>query len=126
MPTYEKLKLEAKNYKVYLKSDFPKHLHYGASDDKTNRAGDILLVPDWPKVFHFSSRRPNPGAHGYDPYTLKDMHAIFLAWGPAFKNGITVPAFENVNVFPVVTRILGLNFSHKIDGTKKLADTILK
>jgi hypothetical protein len=53
------------------------------------------------------------------------MHAVFYAWGPAFKN-CTVPSFENVNVFPVVTSILGLRFSGKIDGNPGLAEKILK
>jgi hypothetical protein len=103
-----------------------KKLHYGDKDDRMNRMGDILLIPDWPKVFHFSTRKPNPGAHGYDPYKIKDMHASFFAWGPAFKNGITFPSFENVNVFPIITKILGLTYSHKIDGSKKLAEKITK
>jgi predicted AlkP superfamily pyrophosphatase or phosphodiesterase len=126
LPTYQELKKHENGFKVYFKSEMSKQLHYGDEDDKMNRMGDILLIPDWPKVFHFSSRKPNPGAHGYDPYKLKDMHASFFAWGPIFKNGITVSAFENVNVFPVITKILGLNYAHTIDGTKKLAEKILK
>jgi hypothetical protein len=53
------------------------------------------------------------------------MHATFFAWGPAFKN-MTVPSFENVNVYPVITKILGLHYDDKIDGTNELAEKIVK
>ena len=126
LPTYKNLKKAESGFTTYLKKDLPQRLHYGLKDDWMNRVGDIVLLPKWPKVFTLSDRKPKPGAHGYDPYQIKEMHAVFMAWGPAFKSGIKVPSFENVNVFPVVTKILGLSFTHKIDGTLKLANDILK
>lgn len=47
------------------------------------------------------------GAHGYDP-GLTSMRAIFLAWGPSFKNGYTAEPIENVDIYNIVSRILGL------------------
>jgi predicted AlkP superfamily pyrophosphatase or phosphodiesterase len=126
MPTYKKLKREEKGFTTYLRTNMPKHLHYGKKDDVMDRIGDILLVPTWPRVFNFSDRKSNPGAHGFDPVLVKDMHAIFYAWGPNFRNNLQVPAFENVNVYPVVTRILGLNYTEKIDGSPKVAEKIVK
>jgi predicted AlkP superfamily pyrophosphatase or phosphodiesterase len=126
-PTYQKLKQQAQghSYQVYLKSNVPIYLHYGTSDDVMGRIGDILLIPTWPKVFKMSDRKINMGWHGYDPYQVKDMHATFLAWGPAFKKNLKIPSFENVNVFPVVTTILGLKDTDKIDGTNAVANEIL-
>jgi len=126
LPTYQKLKKQENGFKVYFKSEMSKQLHYGDKDDLMNRMGDILLIPDWPKVFHFSTRKPNPGAHGYDPYLVKDMQATFFAWGPAFKKGMRIGSFENVHVFPVVAKILDLKYTHKIDGTEELSEKILK
>ena len=126
LPTYQKLKKQGNGFKVYFKSEMSKQLHYGDKDDLMNRMGDILLIPDWPKVFHFSTRKPNPGAHGYDPYLVKDMQATFFAWGPAFKKGMRIGSFENVHVFPVVAKILDLKYTHKIDGTEELSEKILK
>jgi hypothetical protein len=54
------------------------------------------------------------------------MLATFYAWGPAFKKNLIVPSFENVNIYPVVTKILGLRYTEKIDGTTELANKILK
>lgn len=124
-PAYQKLKREAVGYDVYLKKDMPARLHFGTADDWHNTIGDILLIPIWPKIFQYGTHKINIGWHGFDPYVVKDMHATFIAWGPAFNQHLKIPAFQNVDVFPVVTRILGLNYSEKIDGTNATADKIL-
>ncbi|MGN7989633.1 ectonucleotide pyrophosphatase/phosphodiesterase [Pedobacter sp. 22226] len=123
-PLYEALKSNEKDYKVYLKSNMPEHFHYSATDDRMNRIGDILLVPEWPKVF--SSRKPGIGHHGFDPSVVKDMHATFLAWGPAFKKQVKIPSFENVNVYPLIANILGLSYQEPIDGKSEVLKPILK
>ncbi len=124
-PTYAQLKKLQNGYTVYLKKDLPRRWHYGTRDDYFNRVGDIILVADWPNVFHFSRKKPDPGTHGYDPLTVKDMHATFYAWGPAFKTQLQIPTFQNIHVYPVITQLLGLQYQHKIDGKKKLAKKIL-
>ena len=125
--TYEQLKNNATpDYAVYLKTNMPQKLHYGAKDDWMNRIGDILLIPNWPKVFNlYNNKITTIGWHGYDPTVVKDMGATFYAWGPAFKSNVTIPAFENVNVFPIITQILGLSYTNKIDGTNKVAKEVL-
>ena len=125
-PTYKKLKRAAIGFNVYLKAKLPANLYYSSREDSMSRMGDIVLLPNWPKVFNFSNRKPKQGAHGFDPYKFKEMNAVFYAWGPAFKSGLKVPAFENVHVYPVITKILGLTYTHKIDGASKLAEGILK
>ena len=125
--TYDELlKNKTADYAVYLKTNVPEKLHYGAKDDWHNRIGDILLIPNWPKVFDLYHRKMDPGWHGYDPTVVKDMHATFYAWGPAFKSDLIIPAFNNVDVFPMINQILGLTYTNKVDGTKKLATEILK
>jgi len=126
IPTYTKLKKRAKGYKVYLRSGMPSYLHYSERDDSLQTIGDILLIPVWPRVFNFSRDKPNPGAHGFDPALVKDMHAIFIAWGPNIRSGLKVPTFKNIDVYPVITRILGLPNKEKIDGSSQLADMIVK
>lgn len=123
--TYEDLKKEANGYDVYLRVNIPEHYHYSKSDDWHNRIGDILLIPKWPKVFNLYNRRMNIGWHGYDPSTVKDMHATFYAWGPAFKTGTQIPSFPNIDIYPMVAQILGLQHTEKIDGSKQLAKEAL-
>lgn len=124
---YKDLLKEAKNYRVYLKNDLPAAKHYTGKEDKYKRIGDIVITPDYPYAFKMPQYKyTDPGAHGYDPEKVKDMNAIFYAWGPQFKEGLQIPPFENVDVYPIVTRILGLKITEKIDGTPAVADKIVK
>lgn len=125
--TYRQLKKErSKDYKVYLTRRFPKRLHFRTNEH--DRLGDILLVPRAPKVFAANppSKRKYPGAHGYDPKKVPDMQATFMAWGPAFKTGLTIGTFENVHVYPLVAKLLGLPVEHAIDGKEKVLNKTLK
>lgn len=47
------------------------------------------------------------GAHGYDFYNT-DMHAIFYAMGPSFKEGYIHPSFYNVDIYILLCKIMGL------------------
>jgi predicted AlkP superfamily pyrophosphatase or phosphodiesterase len=47
------------------------------------------------------------GDHGYDPIN-QSMHGLFIATGPAFREGMTVPRFENVHVYELLCRVLGI------------------
>lgn len=123
LPTYQKLKAEnPQGYDVYLKKDVPDELHYGAKDDKYNRIGDIVLLARWPKTFNAGAV---VGAHGYNPNKVKDMHATFIAWGPAFKEHLKIPSFQNVEVYDLMAQILGIKPLPN-DGTGMLPKLILK
>ncbi len=123
-PLYNELKKAAKDFDVYLKAEVPAELNYSIKDDRFDRIGDILLLPHWPKVF--SNRKPGAGYHGFEPLKVKDMHATFMAWGPAFKKGMKIPAFENVNIYPMIAKILGLKITEAIDGKIEVLQPILK
>ncbi|UKE51984.1 alkaline phosphatase family protein [Xanthomonas translucens] len=47
------------------------------------------------------------GSHGYDP-ALPSMRAVFIARGPAFRRGATLAPFDNVDVYPLLARLLGI------------------
>jgi Type I phosphodiesterase / nucleotide pyrophosphatase len=123
-PTYQALKKEAKDYDVYLAADMPVAWHYSSKEDRFDRIGDIILVPHLPKVFNISKRRVPIGEHGFDP-TLQDMHASFYAWGPMFNRHQTISGFENIHVYPLIAKILGLQLTEKIDGDLKVLAPIL-
>lgn len=124
-PTYKALQQQAKDYDVYLANNIPARWHYGAKDDRYHRIGDMILVPHAPKSFNFHCKRMLLGKHGFDN-ALPDMWATFYAWGPAFKTHLQIDAFENVHVYPLVAKILGLTVSEKIDGSLKVLGGILK
>jgi predicted AlkP superfamily pyrophosphatase or phosphodiesterase len=45
--------------------------------------------------------------HGYDNMD-PSMTALFIASGPAFARGVTLPMFDNVDVYPLLARLLGI------------------
>ncbi len=123
-PAYEQLKAgaDAGSYDVYLAADVPEELHYGAKDDKYHRIGDIIVIAKWPKTFNPHS---SIGIHGFNPYLVKDVRASFYAWGPAFKQHKHIAPFQNVEVYDVMTTILGIQGLPN-DGKGVLAKEILK
>lgn len=50
---------------------------------------------------------PAAGGHGWDPAS-PEMAAVFIANGPAFRRGTTLPSFENVSVYPLLARLIGI------------------
>jgi hypothetical protein len=36
------------------------------------------------------------------------MRAVFIARGPAFRQGATLAPFDNVDVYPLLARLLGI------------------
>jgi predicted AlkP superfamily pyrophosphatase or phosphodiesterase len=47
------------------------------------------------------------GEHGYDNDDPQ-MRALFVARGPSFKQHLTVPAFDNINVYALLAKLLGV------------------
>lgn len=125
-PTYQALKKIKGDYEVYLATHMPRKWRYSKKDDRYNRIGDIMLVPKAPAFFHLYSKPPsNKGYHGFDPF-MPDMFASFFAWGPAFKPDQKLPPFSNVEIYPLVARLLDLKITEPVDGTGKLWKRIIK
>ena len=55
------------------------------------------------------------GNHGYDNKHL-DMHGIFYAMGPAFKEGYRTGTIRSIDVYPLIMEIFGLESRSGIDG----------
>lgn len=124
---YHQLKAtKTDDYKVILTKRFPRKLHYGTKDDKYNRIGQILLVPNAPKIFLEKGKSTSVGKHGYNPRKTPEMKAVFYAWGDVFKNNLEISEFSNVNVYPLVAEILGLKITEPIDGKASVLQKTLK
>lgn len=50
---------------------------------------------------------PALGGHGWDPQA-PEMAAVFIANGPAFRHGATLPTFENTSVYPLLAQLVGI------------------
>ena len=64
------------------------------------------------------------GNHGYDPMVMS-MRGLFVAAGPAFKQGVTVPAFENVNIYDTLAQVLHVTPAAN-DGDPGFPKTVLR
>jgi predicted AlkP superfamily pyrophosphatase or phosphodiesterase len=123
---YAALKKEKpEGWNVYLPDETPARWHYTSKDDRYGRLGDILLVAEYPRMLYLSNHHVHAGEHGYDNI-VSAMGASFYAWGPAFRKGLIIPAFENVNVYPLIARILGLTLPEDIDGKSEVLRNVLK
>jgi alkaline phosphatase D len=122
---YEELHGKSNKFLVYRRSQVPAYLHY----DNTPREGDPVIVATGPYFISATTNlqgpeRIDPGRHGYDTTQVPEMKAIFFAAGPDIRPGVKLPPFENVDIYPLIARILGLDITNlptgPIDG--KLAD----
>jgi predicted AlkP superfamily pyrophosphatase or phosphodiesterase len=97
------------HYQCWRKQDLPERWHYGSHP----RVPAIVCQMDegWDALPRsFAARRPpdsTRGSHGFDP-ALASMRTIFLARGPAFRPGVVVDPIENVDVYPLLARLLGI------------------
>lgn len=93
---------EFEHIKFWKPSEIPERLHLGSNP----RVGDIVVAADsaW-TVTYDRSKEPHAGTHGFDNANT-DMHAIFYAVGPAFKENYIQPKFDNVSIYPLVSKIM--------------------
>ena len=91
----------------------PERLHYGTN----SRTGDFVVAADssWSVTINSNPQRFSGGTHGFDNNN-KDMHAIFYAVGPAFKTGYLQPTFNNIDIYPLIAKIMRLKPA-TVDGT---------
>lgn len=92
----------------WKKADVPARFHYGANP----RVPDVICAaePGWlieTREGAARHRAPVRGEHGYDNQDPL-MGALFIANGPAFRQGLVIRPFPNVDVYPLMADILGL------------------
>ncbi|MGZ3304331.1 MAG: alkaline phosphatase family protein [Asticcacaulis sp.] len=88
------------------RGDIPARLHYGQNP----RVARIFCLADLGWLISTTHQRgPGyvAGAHGYDP-AFPEMNAIFIANGPAFKAGVELAPFDNVDVYDLEMQLLHL------------------
>ncbi len=113
--TLKALRAHAQHYKVYPRAEVPAALHYRDS----NRIGDLVLVVDepyWVETHSLFKLKSTLGNHGWDARRYEKMRGIFYADGPQFRDHLKIPAFENYNVYSVITKLLGLEDLAPVDS----------
>ncbi|MBS0516151.1 MAG: alkaline phosphatase family protein [Proteobacteria bacterium] len=112
--------------RCWKKDEIPARLHYGSNP----RIPPLVCLADpgwliWTREF---VNRPgffvSKGEHGYDNAD-PHMRALFIAHGPAFKRGLVVPEFDNVDVYPLLAKLLGIKPAPN-DGNPATSNQMLR
>ncbi len=103
---------------VWKTEEMPQELQYGTSQ----REGDIIVAPriSW----QFSPAPSTGGNHGYSPYD-PEMMCIFRATGPDFKKGYIARQFHNVDLYPLLCHLLGIQ-GLEVDGKFERISHVLR
>jgi predicted AlkP superfamily pyrophosphatase or phosphodiesterase len=93
---------------VYRKRDVPARFHFSTHA----RITSLVTVVDegWTLTTRAAMRRSGKlsgGAHGYDN-ELPSMGALFIAAGPDFRKGVVVPPFQNIHLYDLMARLVGV------------------
>ena len=111
------------HFTCWPKDQIPAQYHYGTNA----RVSPIVCLGDlgWYLTTHAAAdgKTPTMGQHGFDPYALQ-MAALFVAHGPSVRAGLVLPVIDNVDVYPLVMRLLRLN-PWPNDGDPNVSDSIL-
>jgi predicted AlkP superfamily pyrophosphatase or phosphodiesterase len=112
----------------WKKGRIPARYHYG----RNPRVPPIICLSEtgWytttAAAQNRRGRKPDTdgGAHGFDPYD-PTMQALFVAHGPSIKPGVVLPAFDNVDVYPLLAKVTGVK-PEKVDGSLKVVGQALR
>ncbi|MBU1370052.1 MAG: ectonucleotide pyrophosphatase/phosphodiesterase [Bacteroidetes bacterium] len=107
--------------RVWKHGEAPAHLNHGTHP----RTHDMtLLAEDGWSLFWSWTVNNAKGTHGYDTRNT-DVHAIFYATGPSFKENIEVKPFQNIHLYPLMAHILNIEPA-PVDGSFDSIKEILK
>ena len=125
---YNRLTENENNYKVYFNNKLPEHFYLAGS----HLLSEIIVIskPGWSLVTNkILERRKNGssglGNHGYDNYHT-DMHGIFYAIGPSFKKNYKTGTVLNIDIYPLLCKILNIKPKINIDGKLERIQPLLK
>ncbi len=92
----------------WRKADLPARFAYG----RHRRVASLFCLAEtgWEILpREVAARRPVVGgAHGFDPDD-PTMTAVFVGAGPAFQSGIALPRIDNVDIYPLLARLLAID-----------------
>ncbi|KAM9703979.1 ectonucleotide pyrophosphatase/phosphodiesterase family member 1 isoform 2-T2 [Menidia menidia] len=90
----------------YLKENLPKRMHF-ANNHRIER-GHLYMKSGWQAALSAKEiKYCSGGFHGSDNI-LTNMQAIFIGYGPGFKENTVVPPFENIELYNLMCDLLGI------------------
>ena len=114
------------HFECWRKGEMPARFHYGTNP----RIPPVICLSETGWVVTTRARyaeRPMTrigGSHGADPEDPA-MRALFVARGPDIRPGVKLPVFDNVSVYPLVMKLMGLT-PQPNDGDPKATAAALR
>ena len=124
---FDALKNAHPNLQVFKNGEAPERFHYEGHRRIPQIVGHVddgWMIVRERSYFEENLDAVSGGAHGYDN-ELESMRATFIAHGPAFKNGVTIAPFENIQLYNVMASILGIKPAPN-DGSAGALSSILE
>ncbi|NND07434.1 MAG: alkaline phosphatase family protein [Saprospiraceae bacterium] len=122
---YRQLSNAHPKLKVYKKGQTPATWKFNMHD----RIAPIMAIAEegWTittrRAYRFNPGGPSGGTHGYE-VKYPSMHGIFIAHGPDIMQGKKIPAFENVDLYHLMCKLLRIKPAPN-DGDKATSALIL-
>uniref|UniRef100_A0A3Q1G9G1 Ectonucleotide pyrophosphatase/phosphodiesterase 1 n=1 Tax=Acanthochromis polyacanthus TaxID=80966 RepID=A0A3Q1G9G1_9TELE len=90
----------------YLKENLPKRMHF-ANNIRIER-GHLYMKSGWQAALNRKEiKYCSGGFHGSDNI-FTNMQAIFIGYGPGFKENTVVPPFENIEIYNLMCDLLDI------------------
>ena len=112
------------HFQCWRKAELPARFHYG----KNPRVAPYVCLPEtgWRLTTRdFKPSKPERGAHGFDPDS-PEMAAIFVANGPDVRPGVVLAPFDNVSVYPMLAKLLGVAPAENDGDLRHVADALTR
>ena len=123
---YQFLKQREDHFTVYKKNEIPDYLNYS----RHPFISSILLIADPGWIFVEKDKQDKynyslKATHGWDNYWI-NMHGIFIAGGPSFKENYVVGTLQNIDIYPLLCKIFNIQPAGNIDGKLERIGFVLK
>ena len=121
--TMQQLNKVAKGrFQVFEKGSYPAHWHLNTD---MVAIPDLIVTTEPPFSFTKDPNKVIHSTHGFDPKSVSAMNAIFIAHGPSFKKH-SVAKFNNVDIMPLMLKLLDMPAPDYLDGNIDNLSPILK
>ncbi|CAH8587176.1 unnamed protein product [Schistosoma turkestanicum] len=121
---YQRLKNAHPHLDVYRKDEVPAYLNFNTTN---SRMPPLVLIakPRWKIVKNTSHPYANvSGDHGYAT-DFSEMYPFFIASGPSFRIGESIPTVYAVDVYPLMCALLNIQ-PNPHNGSLERISSILK
>jgi predicted AlkP superfamily pyrophosphatase or phosphodiesterase len=109
-----------KLYTIYTEKELSEKFGY----DYPKRTANLILLGKEGVKFIDKRSRPVAGMHGYHP-DLPSMQGIFVASGSKFKKNLKIDTFDNIHIYPIISKIFGFKVPKSVEGTDEVAKKVL-